>query len=255
MSIRFAALLFFLLSLPALVGAASLGELRVSSKWGEPLKARVELDLAPGERLEQISLQISVQGAHSAGRLESRIQASPDGTATIIVRSPDPVEEDSLAILVEAESPLGRASRSYAVGFVRGESASVVAAPVAQVGPQVQALAPARAPAAPTVAPAPAQPTGIDFASMRASPAPAARPGTPYATESNAQAEPGRSAEGPPSRPKPRRPPAQDPEPAPPIVLPAEPAADPPWTGAEKVAVGAALTLLALSLVAIARYL
>jgi pilus assembly protein FimV len=147
----------------------------VQSALGEPLRA--EIDVPEISAAEEASLRVGLASGdtyRAAGvdvspalnQLEISLQRRANGRAYLRLRSPNPVSEPFLDLIVEANWSTGRVVRDYTLLFDPPNLRATTPTPIAPAAP---APAPrAIAPAAPAPAPAPAP------AVVAPSPAPAA---------------------------------------------------------------------------------
>ncbi len=185
-AIAAAALVSTLLLQPGDAQALALGRVIVQSALGEPLRAEIDVpDITPAEAS---SLRIGLAPSatyRSAGveinpalsQLEVTLQRRADGRAYLRLRSPNPINDPFVDLIIEANWASGRLVRDYTLLFdpPNLRAAAPAPAPIAPVTPAPRASAPAPAPAPAVVAPAPAPAASAPAAAPRA-PAPAAAP-------------------------------------------------------------------------------
>ncbi|MBX3609084.1 MAG: fimbrial protein FimV [Hydrogenophaga sp.] len=179
-----AALVSTLMLHPGDANALALGRVVVQSALGEPLRA--EIDVPDISATEQSSLRVGLASGdtyRAAGvdvspalnQLEITLQRRADGRAFLRLRSPNPVNEPFLDLILEANWSTGRLVRDYTLLFdppsLRAKApAPAPVAPIAQAPRPAPAPSAAPAPAAAPVSPAPAAPRA---ASAEPAPAPA----------------------------------------------------------------------------------
>lgn len=185
-AIAAAALVSTLMLQPGEAQALALGRVVVQSALGEPLRAEIDVpEITPAEAS---SLRIGLaSGAtyRSAGveinpalnQLDVSLQRRADGRAYLRLRSPSPVNDPFVDLIIEANWASGRLVRDYTLLFdpPNLRATAPAPAPIAPVTPAPRASAPAQAPAPAPAAVAPAAPAPAPVAAPRTpAPAPAA---------------------------------------------------------------------------------
>ncbi len=163
--------------------AAGLGEARALSAVGEPLRVRIELVMAPGERPDAIKARVtspSIDAASAApagNALTASVVATAEGKAGVMVRSAGTVYRPYVELIVAVSSPAGHSDRSFVVALptVRPGIAAAGPARAAPVNTGVAvAPSPAAAPAsAPAAVPSPAAPPTAAAAQVQSAAPPA----------------------------------------------------------------------------------
>ncbi|TAK84558.1 MAG: pilus assembly protein FimV [Betaproteobacteria bacterium] len=159
------------LAAPLAAYAVGLGRLTVLSALGQPLDAEIEIvslqkgeeqgfsaRLAPIEAFRQAGIEPSPVLAGARLTVEQR-----DGRPVIRIRTPQPVSEPFLEMLVEVQWSAGRLVREYTFLLdppeYKGPQQAIAAAPVTRpAAPEAQPLPPVEAKPEAAPAPAPAEP-------------------------------------------------------------------------------------------------
>lgn len=181
-----AALVSTLMLQPGDALALALGRITVQSALGEPLRA--EIDVPEISAAEEASLRVGLASGdtyRAAGvdvspalnQLEITLQRRANGRAYLRLRSPSPVSEPFLDLIVEANWATGRLVRDYTLLFDPPNLRATAPTPIAPAAPAPRAAAPAPA-AVPAPVPAPA--------AVAPAPAPAA-PSAPAAADTPRQ--------------------------------------------------------------------
>lgn len=169
-----------LLVIVSTAGAASLGRLAVLSAIGGPLRVEIELSISP-EELESAIPRLAPVDAYAQAGLQYNpalngarlaIQYRHNGRRVIDLVTTRPVNEPSLALLVELEVRGGRIARAYHVLLGLQAEASAGVAPsfaAAPAEPVVTAPVVQSAPAVPAASRTPARATGVRAASANRS--------------------------------------------------------------------------------------
>ncbi len=151
-----------LLLAPISATPLGLGDIELNSALNQQFDAEIDLIALGQTRIDDISVRLAPREAFERAGLErplflSRLQfdvePGPGNTASIRIRSDQPVREPFLNFLVEVNWPSGRLLREYTVlldpPLFLDESPAVIQAPaVAAVAPPAPTAAPSRAPAA-----------------------------------------------------------------------------------------------------------
>ncbi len=187
-----------LLVVPSAAFALGLGDIRLLSPLGQPLKAQIGLlDATPGA-LQSLHVQLASQDTFARYGLSwpqflsgvrLKVVRRADGREVVELSSDQPVTDPVVTLIVEANWDRGRLYREYTVllnppMYVPHQS-QAAAAPVtpAVTGTARRAgqIARSEAPAAPEPAPAPASPVSEQSAAAAgaSSSAPATAPGVP----------------------------------------------------------------------------
>ena len=134
--------LLLALFLPAFSWAAGLGELKVISALGQPLRAEIDLvsmksgemqslqaHIAPLDAFKQAGVEYNPLLAH----VDIRMAAHPDGSPYILLSSPEIVNDPFLDVLVDLSWPTGQIEREYTMLFdpVEFAKSPAVSPPVA----------------------------------------------------------------------------------------------------------------------------
>lgn len=107
---------------PFTVDAAGLGKMTVLSGLGEPLIAEIEVQSATQEELSTLSARIAppetyeeqgIERNRALGSISVELAKRSDGTPVLRLRTPQPVNEPFLDMLIQVEWSSGRLLREY----------------------------------------------------------------------------------------------------------------------------------------------
>ena len=134
---------------PSLAIAANLGPLSVQSGRNEPLRAEIMVVGVNPAEAESLTAVLASKQSHEEARVpySAATQAvvvtleprGPD-TMTIVLRTREPVEDPSVAVLIELRSKLTQDTRPYRIdttGVSSGVAPAIAAAPNAHARPEV----------------------------------------------------------------------------------------------------------------------
>ncbi len=120
----FAALIAVALSAPGTVEAANLGTLTVQSGRNEPLRAEILVVAVNPAEAESLTAQLASRQSHEQAQvpytagtsaLVLTLEPRTSNTMTILLRTREPVEEPTIAIVVELRSKLTEDTRPYRI--------------------------------------------------------------------------------------------------------------------------------------------
>ena len=167
-----------LVATPLAADAAGLGQLKVISALGQPLRAEIDLISVPKDEVDLITARIATSDAYKRHNIEQQegltnvrfsVEKRPNGEPYLKVTSTQAFNEPFLDLLIQLDWPSGSLLREYTIlldppGFQDKPTAPAVSAPVAQFEPAVKPATMGK----PVPLEAPAEPSKVEKKSGKA---------------------------------------------------------------------------------------
>lgn len=142
----------FLIATPLAANAAGLGNLKILSALGQPLRAEIDLLAIPKDEIDLVTARIAPPEAYKQAQIERQeglgavrfsIERRPNGEPVLKISSVQAFNEPFLQLLIQMDWPTGRLTREYTIlldppGFQEASAAPVIRSPVTKSEPAVQ---------------------------------------------------------------------------------------------------------------------
>ena len=142
----------FLIATPLAANAAGLGNLKILSALGQPLRAEIDLLAIPKDEIDLVTARIAPPEAYKQAQVERQeglsavrfsVERHPNGEPVLKISSVQAFNEPFLQLLIQMDWPTGRLTREYTIlldppGFQEASAAPVIRAPVTKSEPAVR---------------------------------------------------------------------------------------------------------------------